>query len=92
MPVDCAGCCVPGGRYAHAASAIMEADIIVGPGNAYVAEAKRPLFGRVGVDVFAGPTESAIIAMEGHARACDWRLRKYAGDEGYEVYDQRHYE
>jgi len=122
MPVDCAGCYVPGGRYAHAASALMsvatakvagvpfviacspprgdsinpavayaldvagadmvlemggvhavasmafgiftgrEADIIVGPGNAYVAEAKRVLFGRVGIDVFAGPTESAIIA------------------------------
>lgn len=122
MPVQCAGCYVPGGRYAHIASAIMsiatakvagvpfivacspphngaihpaiayamnlagadvilemggvqgiaamayglftgrEADIIVGPGNAYVAEAKRILFGRVGIDVFAGPTESAIIA------------------------------
>ncbi len=122
VPVQCAGCYVPGGRYAHAASAIMsvatakvagvdfvvacspprgdaidpavayamdlagadailemggvqavaslafglftsrEADIIVGPGNAYVAEAKRLLFGRVGIDVFAGPTESAIIA------------------------------
>ena len=121
-PVDAAGCYVPGGRYAHAASAIMsvatakvagvpditacspprgeainaavayamslsgadtilemggvhavatmafglfgcrEADILVGPGNAYVAEAKRILFGRVGIDVFAGPTESAIIA------------------------------
>jgi sulfopropanediol 3-dehydrogenase len=122
IPVQCAGCYVPGGRYAHAASAIMSvatakvagvpfivacspprgdsinpavayamdlagadvilemggvhavasmafglytgrpADIIVGPGNAYVAEAKRVLFGRVGIDVFAGPTESAIIA------------------------------
>ncbi|MDH5354730.1 MAG: histidinol dehydrogenase [Gammaproteobacteria bacterium] len=122
LPVQCAGCYVPGGRYAHAASAIMsvatakvagvpfvvaaspprgdsidpavcyamdlagadmilemggvhavasmakglftgqEADIIVGPGNAYVAEAKRILFGQVGIDVFAGPTESAIIA------------------------------
>ena len=121
-PVDAAGCYVPGGRYAHAASAIMsvatakvagvpditactpprgeaidpavayamslsgadtilemggvhavatmafglfgcrEADILVGPGNAFVAEAKRILFGRVGIDVFAGPTESAIIA------------------------------
>ena len=38
------------------------ADILVGPGNAYVAEAKRQLFGEVGIDVFAGPTESAIIA------------------------------
>jgi len=40
------------------------ADILVGPGNAYVAEAKRILFGQVGIDVFAGPTESAIIADE----------------------------
>ena len=118
-----AGCYVPGGRYAHAASAIMSvgtaqvagvkhivatspatkdhgvhpgilyamklcgahtvlalggvqavaalanglfsdhsADIIVGPGNRFVAEAKRMLFGRVGIDVVAGPTESAVIA------------------------------
>lgn len=124
VPVGCAGCYVPGGRYAHAASAIMSiatakvagvpfvvaaspprgtsiapqvayamdlagadmilemggvqavasmafglfgskpADILVGPGNAYVAEAKRLLFGEVGIDVFAGPTESAVIADE----------------------------
>ncbi|MEH6648692.1 MAG: histidinol dehydrogenase [Motiliproteus sp.] len=124
MPVQSAGCYVPGGRYAHAASALMSvataksagvpfvvacspprgdsinpavayamhvagadvilemggvhaiatmanglftgkpADILVGPGNAYVAEAKRMLFGAVGIDVFAGPTESAIIADE----------------------------
>lgn len=124
VPVQCAGCYVPGGRYAHAASAIMSvttakvagvpfivaasppkgdsiaaatvyamdlagadmilemggvqaiatmafglfgskpADILVGPGNAYVAEAKRQLFGEVGIDLFAGPTESAIIADE----------------------------
>jgi sulfopropanediol 3-dehydrogenase len=38
------------------------ADIIVGPGNKFVAEAKRMLFGRVGIDVFAGPSEIAIIA------------------------------
>jgi sulfopropanediol 3-dehydrogenase len=38
------------------------ADIIVGPGNALVAEAKRLLFGEIGIDVFAGPTESMIIA------------------------------
>src|SRR5256885_12017902 len=38
------------------------ADIIVGPGNKFVAEAKRLLFGRVGIDVFAGPSEVAIIA------------------------------
>ena len=123
IPVSTAGCYVPGGRYAHAASAIMSvgtartagvrqvvaaspahrdsgihpailyamrlcgvdavlalggvqavaalagglftghaADIIVGPGNRFVAEAKRMLFGRVGIDVVAGPTESAVIA------------------------------
>lgn len=38
------------------------ADIIVGPGNKFVAEAKRTLFGKVGIDVFAGPSEVAIIA------------------------------
>ncbi len=123
IPVTTAGCYVPGGRYAHAASAIMSiatasvagvqnivaatpahgergihpailyamrlsgvstvlaaggvqgvaalafglftghrADIIVGPGNRFVAEAKRILFGRVGIDVVAGPTESLVIA------------------------------
>ena len=126
IPCNTAGCYVPGGRYAHAASAIMSvgtasvagvrniiaatpahkdaginpailyamkscgvhtvlalggvqavaslayglftgkpADIIVGPGNRFVAEAKRMLFGRVGIDVVAGPTESAIIADDG---------------------------
>lgn len=40
------------------------ADIIVGPGNKFVAEAKRMLFGRVGIDVFAGPSEVAVIADE----------------------------
>ena len=125
IPVNTAGCYVPGGRYAHAASAIMSvctakvagvphivatspahkeagvnpailyamqlcgantvlalggvqgiaalayglyaknpADIIVGPGNRFVAEAKRTLFGSIGIDVVAGPTESAIIADE----------------------------
>jgi sulfopropanediol 3-dehydrogenase len=38
------------------------ADIVVGPGNKYVAEAKRMLFGKVGIDVFAGPSEVAVIA------------------------------
>lgn len=38
------------------------ADIVVGPGNKFVAEAKRTLFGKVGIDVFAGPTEIAVIA------------------------------
>ncbi len=40
------------------------ADILVGPGNAFVAEAKRQLFGRVGIDLFAGPTETLVICDE----------------------------
>ena len=39
-----------------------QADVIVGPGNKFVAEAKRALFGKVGIDVFAGPSEIAVIA------------------------------
>lgn len=39
-----------------------KADILVGPGNQYVAEAKRLLFGRVGIDMFAGPTDSMVLA------------------------------
>jgi sulfopropanediol 3-dehydrogenase len=39
-------------------------DMLVGPGNAYVAEAKRQLYGRVGIDLFAGPTETLVIADE----------------------------
>lgn len=123
IPVQTAGCYVPGGRYAHIASAIMSvataraagvenviacspprgdygihpailyamdlsgtdhivtmggvqavasmafglftgqaADIVVGPGNRFVAESKRQIFGRVGIDLVAGPTEVAIIA------------------------------
>lgn len=123
IPMQAAGCYIPGGRYAHVASAIMSvgtakaagvdhviacsppkpgqgphpailyaanmcgadtilalggvqgiaamafglftgkpADILVGPGNRFVAEAKRMLYGRVGIDLFAGPTEIAVIA------------------------------
>ena len=123
IPVDAAGCYVPGGRYSHIASAIMtvttakvagckhitacspprpgvgvapaivyaahicgadkimamggvqgvaamtfglfglpSANILVGPGNQFVAEAKRILFGRVGIDMIAGPTDSLILA------------------------------
>lgn len=123
IPMSAAGCYIPGGRYAHVASAVMSvatakaagvdrviacsppkpgqgvnpaiiytanlagadtilalggvqgiaamafglftgapADILVGPGNRFVAEAKRMLYGRVGIDLFAGPTEIAIIA------------------------------
>jgi sulfopropanediol 3-dehydrogenase len=58
---------VLGGVQAVAAMAlgtetISAVDMIVGPGNAYVAEAKRQLFGRVGIDLLAGPTETLIIA------------------------------
>jgi sulfopropanediol 3-dehydrogenase len=58
---------VLGGVQAVAAMAlgtetIKPTDMIVGPGNAYVAEAKRQLFGRVGIDLLAGPTETLIIA------------------------------
>lgn len=58
---------VLGGVQAVAAMAlgtesIDPADMIVGPGNAYVAEAKRQLFGRIGIDLLAGPTETLIIA------------------------------
>ncbi|MBU6483929.1 MAG: histidinol dehydrogenase [Betaproteobacteria bacterium] len=123
IPVNAAGCYVPGGRYAHIASAYMSiataraagvpfviacspshkgggihpvvlyamsvakpdvimtlggvqaiatlayglftgkaADVIAGPGNKFVAEAKRILFGQVGIDVFAGPSEILVIA------------------------------
>ena len=123
IPVNAAGCYVPGGRYSHIASAIMTvttakvagcqhitacspprpgvgvppaiiyaaricgadrimamggvqgvaartyglfglppANILVGPGNQFVAEAKRILFGRVGIDMIAGPTDSLILA------------------------------
>ena len=125
IPVNTAGCYIPGGRFAHIASAVMSvttakvagvkniiacsppkenigahpaiiytanlcgadtilnlggvpaiaamtygmfgntaADILVGPGNQFVAEAKRILFGKVGIDLFAGPTEIAVIADE----------------------------
>jgi sulfopropanediol 3-dehydrogenase len=125
IPCNAAGCYVPGGRYAHIASALMtlttarvagcpnvaacspprpgqgihpaivytadlcgadtilalggvqgvaamafglfglpKADILVGPGNQFVAEAKRILFGRVGIDMIAGPTDSLVIADE----------------------------
>jgi sulfopropanediol 3-dehydrogenase len=125
IPITTAGCYVPGGRYSHAASALMgvatarvagvqnivaatpshqerginpgilyamdiagadtilalggvqaiaaltyglfsqqPADIVVGPGNRFVAEAKRMLFGQIGIDVVAGPTETMVIADE----------------------------
>lgn len=58
-----------GGIQAMAAMAvgtdtIKSVDMIVGPGNAFVAEAKRQLYGRVGIDLFAGPTETLVVADE----------------------------
>jgi sulfopropanediol 3-dehydrogenase len=49
---------------------IAAVDMIVGPGNAYVAEAKRQLFGRVGIDLMAGPTETLVIADD----SCDAQM------------------
>ena len=69
------GILVLGGVQAVAAMALGTAtvdpvDMLVGPGNAYVAEAKRQLFGRVGIDLLAGPTETLVIADE----TCDPEL------------------
>lgn len=52
------------GALALGTDSIASVDMLVGPGNAFVAEAKRQLFGRVGIDLFAGPTETLIIADE----------------------------
>ncbi|MBC6429100.1 MAG: histidinol dehydrogenase [Cellvibrionales bacterium] len=52
------------GAMALGTETIAPVDVIVGPGNAFVAEAKRQLFGRVGIDLLAGPTETLIIADE----------------------------
>jgi sulfopropanediol 3-dehydrogenase len=52
------------GAMAIGTQTIDPVDMIVGPGNAFVAEAKRQLFGRVGIDLFAGPTETLVIADE----------------------------
>ena len=52
------------GAMAIGTESIRPVDILVGPGNAFVAEAKRQLFGRVGIDLFAGPTETLVIADE----------------------------
>ncbi len=61
--------CVLGGVQAVAAMGVgtetfQPVDMLVGPGNAYVAEAKRQLYGKVGIDLFAGPTEILVIADE----------------------------
>jgi len=50
------------GAWSLGTETIKSVDMMVGPGNAYVAEAKRQLFGRVGIDLLAGPTETMVIA------------------------------
>ncbi len=52
------------GAMALGTESIRVVDMLVGPGNAFVAEAKRQLYGRVGIDLFAGPTETMVIADE----------------------------
>ncbi|RWI54715.1 MAG: histidinol dehydrogenase [Mesorhizobium sp.] len=52
------------GAMALGTQTIKAVDMLVGPGNAFVAEAKRQLYGRVGIDLFAGPTETMVIADE----------------------------
>ncbi len=58
------------GAMAIGTETIAPVDMLVGPGNAFVAEAKRQLFGRVGIDLFAGPTETLIIADD----TCDGEM------------------
>ncbi len=58
------------GAMAIGTESISPVDMLVGPGNAFVAEAKRQLFGRVGIDLFAGPTETLIIADD----SCDGEM------------------
>ncbi len=52
------------GAMALGTESVSPVDMLVGPGNAFVAEAKRQLYGRVGIDLFAGPTETLVIADE----------------------------
>ena len=59
------------GAMALGTQSMASVDMLVGPGNAFVAEAKRQLFGRVGIDLFAGPTETLVIADE---IGCDGEL------------------
>ncbi|MBU8544806.1 MULTISPECIES: histidinol dehydrogenase [Roseomonadaceae] len=62
--IHCLGGVQAVGAMALGTETIGAVDMLVGPGNAYVAEAKRQLFGRVGIDLFAGPTETLIICDE----------------------------
>jgi len=58
------------GSMALGTETIASVDMLVGPGNAFVAEAKRQLYGRVGIDLFAGPTETLVIADD----SCDGEM------------------
>lgn len=58
------------GAMGHGTETIKPVDMLAGPGNAYVAEAKRLLFGKVGIDLFAGPTETLVIADD----SCDGEM------------------
>jgi sulfopropanediol 3-dehydrogenase len=58
------------GTMALGTESVTPVDMLVGPGNAFVAEAKRQLYGRVGIDLFAGPTETLIIADD----TCDGEM------------------
>ncbi len=58
------------GSMALGTQSVEPVDMLVGPGNAFVAEAKRQLYGRVGIDLFAGPTETLVIADD----SCDGEL------------------
>jgi sulfopropanediol 3-dehydrogenase len=58
------------GAMALGTETILPVDMLVGPGNAFVAEAKRQLYGRVGIDLFAGPTETLVIADD----SCDGEM------------------
>ena len=62
--IHCLGGIQAIGAMALGTEEVAPVDMLVGPGNAFVAEAKRQLYGRVGIDLFAGPTETLVIADE----------------------------
>ena len=67
MKFTVSAACKPLLPWHSAPESIAGVDMIVGPGNEYVAEAKRQVFGRVGIDLLAGPTETVVVADE----SCD---------------------
>lgn len=77
------------GAMAIGTESIAPVDILVGPGNAFVAEAKRQLFGRVGIDLFAGPTETLVIAddsVDGELCATDLLGQAEHGPDSPAIY------